>query len=56
MKEDTIVTSLRFPREIYKKIKEMAHRDRRNISQQIAYLCEQAMQEEQREEQEAPCT
>ena len=44
--KSTIVMSLRFPFDTYEKIKEIAQKEHRNISQQIVHLCEQAMKEE----------
>lgn len=49
MKKETIVTSLRFPLHTYEKIKGIARKDHRNISQQIVHLCEKAMKEEEEE-------
>jgi macrodomain Ter protein organizer (MatP/YcbG family) len=41
----TIVTSIRFPFEVYEEIRKIARREHRTISQQIVYFCEQAMNE-----------
>ena len=46
MKKETIVTSLRFPLGTYEKIKKIARKEHRGISQQIVHLCENAMEEE----------
>ena len=51
MKDKTIVASLRFPSDTYGKIKKIALAEHRNISQQIVYLCEKAMLEEQEKEE-----
>jgi len=42
-KENTIVTSLRFPYVIYEEIRGIARQQHRTISQQIVYFCEQFM-------------
>ena len=48
MKKETIVTSLRFPLGTYEKIKKIARKEHRGISQQIVHLCENAMKEEEK--------
>ena len=50
MQNKSIVAKLRLPSTTYEKIKRIAKRERRSISQQIAYLCEKAMVEEQEKE------